>query len=79
MTKQAEKATKEAAAEAKKAAKLASASALKLKLLTEARKQVVVDATGDSRKGISRSVKLVPVKTTHTRTVRMPQCFKKTS
>jgi hypothetical protein len=73
--KQAEKAAKKAAAEAKKAAKLASASSSKPKPPAKAKKQVVVD----SGQGVGRLVKSVPVKTTRTRTVRMPQRFKKTT
>jgi hypothetical protein len=75
--KQAEKAAKKAAAEAKKAAKLASLSVPKPKTLAKAKKQVVVDETGDGEEGAGRSVKSVVVSKTRTRTVRMPQRYKK--
>jgi membrane protein involved in colicin uptake len=75
--KQAEKAAKKAAAEAKKAAKLASLSVPKPKTPAKAKKQVVVDETGDGEEGASRSVKSVVVSKTRTRTVRMPQRYKK--
>ena len=77
--RQAAKEAKQAAIAAKKAAKLALTSVSKPKTVVKAKRQVVVDKSGDAEQGVSRSAKSVLVKATRTRTVRMPQRFKNTA
>ena len=75
--KEAEKAAKKAEIKGKKAARPTSTSVPKPKPLVKAKEQVAVDNSSGSKEGVGRSGKLVAVKTTRTRTVRMPQRFNK--
>lgn len=76
--RQAEKEAKEHAKATKKAAKLASACKPKPKLPKPLKEQVVVGESSSGNQGVPHTPKQVPVKSSHTRTVRMPQRFRKT-
>jgi DDE superfamily endonuclease len=76
--RQAKKEAKEHAKATKKAAKLASACKLKPKLPKPLKEQVVVGESSGSNQGVPRTPKPVLVKSSRTRTVRMPQRFRKT-
>jgi hypothetical protein len=71
--RQANKETKEQAKANKKAAKLALAYKTKHKLLKPPKEQVVVDKSSGGKQGVPRSPKPVPVKSSRTWTVRIPQ------
>jgi hypothetical protein len=77
--RQAKKEAKELAKAAKKTAKLASACKTKPKPPKKPKEQAVVDKSGNSKQGVGWSVKSVPMKSSRTRTVRMPQRFKNTN
>ena len=77
--RQAEKEAKALAKASKKAAKPTTTCKARPPLPKTPKKQVVVNESSSGKKGSPRSVKPVPVKSSRTRTVRMPQRFRSTT